>query len=225
MYAFPSPLRWSTTSTIQFQQTSTHGPEGALPAHIRGHCTAGTVMGKVEGIKLHPWICSCRAASGYNHHGRGLFHLPPSGLLGSFALSWVTSSMVCWVWRHSGYVLQTNFCSRHSSQLCTCRSKPQRTEFSSSMSSVCSWLGNSLRHAVAACHSGVTASSKTTSALQEETQRKTRLSIHSQKPAKTLHRNTAVVVDTSYFLPSLQLFSTLAGCRSTRKLPWRFPAH
>lgn len=54
----------------------------------------------------------------------------PPELLGTFALSWVTSSMVCWVWRHSGHVLQTNFCSKHSSQLCTCRNKPQRPEFS-----------------------------------------------------------------------------------------------
>lgn len=108
--------------------------------------------------------------------------------------------MVCWAWMHSGYVLQTNFCSRDSSQLCTCRSKPQRPEFSSKVTLDCSWVENTIRRAVAACHAGMTLSSKATSALQEDMQRSTQLSICSQQAAKTLHRNTVVMVETSCFL-------------------------
>lgn len=135
---------------IQSQQTCTSGPGGALPAHIRGHHTAGTITGKMGGTKLCPWICSCREASRKRiiEGVSSTYH--PEKLT---TLSWVAFSMACWVWRHSGYVLQTNFCSRHSSQLC-CKNKPQRQELSSNMTSAWSWLGNSIRHAVAACQVG-----------------------------------------------------------------------
>lgn len=182
-------------------------------------------MEKVGGMKFHPCICSCRAASRYKDRGWGLFFLPPSGLLGTFALSWVTSSMISWLRRLSGYVLQRNFCSGRSSQLRTCKSKPQRPEFSSNVTSVCSWLGNSIGRAVAACLAGMTVSCKATSALQEDTQRGTQLTIRSQQAAKTSRRNAAVVVDASCFLPSLQLLRTPAGFPSSHKLPRRFPEH